>query len=42
LLSKLSASPPGDVKPFEALVKVTVALSVPVGLELQAVRKRAL
>ena len=42
LLSKLSASSPGDVKPFEAVVKVKIALGVPVGMELQAVRKRAL
>ncbi len=41
LLSKLSASSPGDVKPFEAVVRVKIALGVPVGMELQAVRKRA-
>jgi len=41
LLSKLSATTPGDVKPFEAVVRVKIALGVPVGMELVAVRKRA-
>lgn len=40
LLSQLSASSPGDIKPFEAVVRVKIALGVPVGLELAAVRKR--
>src|ERR1041385_9213826 len=30
LLSQLSASTPGDLKPFEAVVKVKIALGVPV------------
>ena len=41
LLSQLSASTPGDLKPFEAVVKVKIALGVPVGMELAAVRKRS-
>lgn len=40
LLSQLSASAPGDVKPFEAVVRVKIALGVPVGMDLAAVRKR--
>jgi hypothetical protein len=40
LLSQLSASSPGDMKPFEAVVRVKIAQGVPVGLELVAVRKR--
>jgi hypothetical protein len=40
LLSQLSASSPGDTKPFEAVVHVKIAQGVPVGLELVAVRKR--
>jgi hypothetical protein len=40
LLNKLSASSPGDVKPFEAVVRVKIALGVPVGMELVTVRKR--
>ena len=41
LLKKLSASSPGDVKPFEAVVRVKIALGVPVGLELVTVRMRS-
>jgi hypothetical protein len=41
LLSQLSASSPGDLKPFEAVVRIKIAQGVPVGLELAAVRKRA-
>ncbi len=41
LLSQLSASSPGDLKPFEAVVRVKIALGVPVGMELAAVRKRS-
>jgi hypothetical protein len=40
LLSQLSASSPGDLKPFEAVVRVKIAQGVPVGLELVAVHKR--
>lgn len=40
LLAQLSASSPGDLKPFEAVVRVKIALGVPVGMELAAVRKR--
>lgn len=39
LLNRLGASSPGDVKPFEAVVRVKIALGVPVGMELAAVRK---
>jgi hypothetical protein len=40
LLSQLFASSPGDLKPFEAVVRVRIALGVPVGMDLAAVRKR--
>jgi hypothetical protein len=40
LLSHLAASSPGDVKPFEAVVRVKIALGVPVGMDLVAIRKR--
>ena len=40
LLTQLSASSPGDLKPFEAVVRVKIALGVPVGMDLAAVRKR--
>jgi hypothetical protein len=40
LLSQLSASSPGDLKPFEAVVRIKIAQGVPVGLELAAIRKR--
>jgi len=40
LLAQLSASSPGDLKPFEAVVRVKIALGVPVGMDLVAVRKR--
>jgi hypothetical protein len=41
LLAQLSASSPGDLKPFEAVVRVKIALGVPVGMELAAVRQRS-
>jgi hypothetical protein len=41
LLAKLSATNPGDVKPFEAVVRVKIALGVPVGMDLVTVRKRS-
>ena len=41
LLSKLSAEAPGEVKPFEAVVRVKIALGVPISMDLIAVRKRA-
>jgi len=40
ILTRLSASSPGDMKPFEAVVRVKIALGVPVGMELAAFRKR--
>jgi hypothetical protein len=40
ILGQLSASSPGDLRPFEAVVRVKIALGVPVGMELAAVRKR--
>ena len=40
ILSQLSASSPGDLKPFEAVVRVKIAMGVPVGMELAAVRRR--
>ena len=40
LLQKLHVSKPGDLKPFEALLKVKIAHGVPVGTELVAVRNR--
>jgi len=40
LLSRLSASKVGDLKPFEALLRVKVARGVPVETELVAVRRR--
>jgi hypothetical protein len=40
LLSRLSVSKVGDLKPFEALLRVKVARGVPVETELVAVRKR--
>jgi hypothetical protein len=39
ILSQLSASSPGDMKPFEAVVRVKIAMGVPVGMELLAFRK---
>jgi hypothetical protein len=39
ILSHLSASSPGDLKPFEAVVRVKIAMGVPVGMELAALRK---
>jgi hypothetical protein len=41
ILSQLGASSPGDLKPFEAVVRVKIAMGVPVGMELAAVRKRS-
>ena len=40
LLSRLSASKVGDVKPFEALLRVKVSRGVPVDAELVSVRMR--
>jgi hypothetical protein len=40
ILSQLSASSPGDMKPFEAVVRIKIAMGVPVGMELAAFRKR--
>ena len=40
LLAQLSTST-GDVKPFEAVIRVKIALGVPVGMELVAVRERS-
>jgi len=40
ILAQLSAGSPGDLKPFEAVVRVKIAMGVPVGMELAAVRKR--
>src|SRR6202035_5758745 len=40
LLSRLSATKTGDVRPFEALLRVKVARGVPVETELVAVRRR--
>jgi hypothetical protein len=39
LLQRLSVSKPGELKPFEALLRVKVARGVPVGTELVALRK---
>jgi len=41
LIKQLGASSPGDLKPFEAVVRVKIALGVPVGMELAAVRNRS-
>jgi len=41
LLSRLGVTKAGDLKPFEALLRVKVARGVPVETELVAVRKRA-
>jgi hypothetical protein len=41
ILSQLSASSPGELRPFEAVVRVKIAMGVPVGMELAAVRKRS-
>ncbi len=40
LLSRLSVTKPGDLKPFEALLRVKIARGVPVETELVAVRRR--
>lgn len=40
ILSQLSASSPGDMKPFEAVVRIKIAMGVPVGMELAAFRTR--
>jgi hypothetical protein len=40
ILSQLSVASPGDLKPFEAVVRVKIAMGVPVGMELAAVRTR--
>ena len=39
LLQRLAVSRPGELKPFEALLRVRVARGVPVGTELVALRK---
>jgi hypothetical protein len=39
LLRRLSVTQPGELKPFEALIRVKVARGVPVGTELVAIRK---
>jgi hypothetical protein len=39
LLQRLSVSKPGELKPFEALLRVKIARGVPVGTELVALRK---
>ena len=41
LLRRLSVTQPGELKPFEALLRVKVARGVPVGAELVAIRKLA-
>jgi hypothetical protein len=41
LLHRLSVTQPGELKPFEALIRVKVARGVPVGTELVAIRKLA-
>jgi hypothetical protein len=40
LLRKLAVPAGGDVKPFEALLRIKVTRGVPVGIELVAVRNR--
>src|SRR5262249_19050522 len=40
LLKRLNVSKPGDLKPFEALLRVKIAHGVPVMEELVSVRKR--
>jgi hypothetical protein len=40
ILSQLSASSPGEMKPFEAVLRIKIAMGVPVGMELAAFRKR--
>ncbi|HST12281.1 MAG TPA: hypothetical protein VLL05_18040, partial [Terriglobales bacterium] len=40
LLTKLTGSKTGDLKPFEAVIHIKVARGVPVEAELVAVRKR--
>jgi hypothetical protein len=40
LLRRLGVAKAGDLKPFEALLRVTVRQGVPVITELVAVRKR--
>jgi hypothetical protein len=39
LLGRLAVTQPGELKPFEALIRVKVARGVPVGTELVAIRK---
>jgi len=41
LLLRLSVSMTGELKPFEALLRVTVTRGVPVHMELVALRRRA-
>ena len=40
LLKRLSVSDPGEIKPFEAVLRVRVLRGVPVETELVALRKR--
>jgi hypothetical protein len=40
ILAQLAAPSSSDLKPFEAVVRVKIAMGVPVGMELAAVRKR--
>jgi hypothetical protein len=39
LLRQLSVTNPGELKPFEAVIRVKVARGVPVATELVALRK---
>jgi hypothetical protein len=41
LLKRLGAAKPGDLKPFEALIRIKIARGVPVATELVAVRKNS-
>jgi hypothetical protein len=41
LLLRLSVSPDGELKPFEAVIRAKVARGVPVETELVAIRKTA-
>jgi len=42
LLLRLSASTSGELKPFEAVIRVKVVRGVPIGTELVALRKKLL
>jgi hypothetical protein len=41
LLQRLSVSKAGELKPFEALLRVKVARGVPVQMEIVALRRKA-